>query len=429
MLSCFWHALSLEFHANSREESGLRGIVNQAVLCVIHVEIAVACLQENVAREIEANRAAGEPCDLRACSESADIALQGEEEPASEVNLSTETNDRIDPPLVAGPRCWETVFELLGKGLGKPLLGLSDASLSPGLCLRIRASTRARSCSRRASMRARSLRLEHRRSVDKRADFAADSFGYTENIRGAKRTAERTTARPSPRRNLFRSPTHSRDDSVPNILLQDATSSLRIASSLAILVRSFCSSAPTALWTRALTAPRCAAWRRRHLLNAGIVNARVNINPEVVIACARVNIDEAAPVVDDSVSERKLHHSLLKLDIRVIVKRPGRIAARRELGEKSIAQDAPFSLPHFAFGHDSPVEMLDHGQRIIINVSVKPLHADGAVHAECPQVGFEDERPAVGILAGNNFEAIGSRNDSAQMTRPGRRLSVSARFP
>ena len=59
--------------------------------------------------------------------------------------------------------------------------------------------------------------------------------------------------------------------------------------------------------------------RIAHILNTGIVNARVNINPEVVIACARVNIEEAASVVDDSVGECKLRHSLLKLDIRVVV--------------------------------------------------------------------------------------------------------------
>ena len=64
-----------------------------------------------------------------------------------------------------------------------------------------------------------------------------------------------------------------------------------------------------------------------HFPNARIVNARVNINSEVVIACARVDIEEAAPVVDDPVGERKLRHSLLKLDIRVVVKRSGRITA------------------------------------------------------------------------------------------------------
>ena len=53
-----------------------------------------------------------------------------------------------------GPRCWETVFELLGKGLGKPLLGLSDAQSSwpLGTCVRApRVSRRARSCARRSS--------------------------------------------------------------------------------------------------------------------------------------------------------------------------------------------------------------------------------------------------------------------------------------
>lgn len=59
-------------HADPHKESGLRGIVSQVVLYVVHVEKTVACLQENVARDIDANCAAGEPCDLRACSKSAD---------------------------------------------------------------------------------------------------------------------------------------------------------------------------------------------------------------------------------------------------------------------------------------------------------------------------------------------------------------------
>ena len=126
--------------------------------------------------------------------------------------------------------------------------------------------------------------------------------------------------------------------------------------------------------------------RIAHILNAGVVNARADIDPEVVVARARVDIEEAAPVVNNPVCERKLHHSLLKLDVRIIVKRPGSIAARRELGEKSIAEDAPLPFPHFALGHDSPIKMLDHGQGVIVNVSVKPLHPDGAVHAQRPQV-------------------------------------------
>ena len=87
-------------HADPHKESGLRGIVSQVVLYVVHVEKTVACLQENVARDIDANCAAGEPCDLRACSKSADISLECQEEPASEVNLSAEANDGIYPPLV-----------------------------------------------------------------------------------------------------------------------------------------------------------------------------------------------------------------------------------------------------------------------------------------------------------------------------------------
>jgi hypothetical protein len=45
----------LEFHANTHEKAGLRCIVNQAAPYVVHVKIAVACLQEQIAREIDAN--------------------------------------------------------------------------------------------------------------------------------------------------------------------------------------------------------------------------------------------------------------------------------------------------------------------------------------------------------------------------------------
>jgi hypothetical protein len=55
--------------------------------------------------------------------------------------------------------------------------------------------------------------------------------------------------------------------------------------------------------------------------------------------------------------------------------------------------------------------MLDHIQGAKINVRVKPLHADSAVHAQRPQVRFEDEGPAVGIFAGNDFEAFAWSND------------------
>jgi hypothetical protein len=64
---------SSEFHAGAHEKAGFRGIVSQAALYVVHVEKAVACLQENIARDIDANCAAGEPCDLRAGSKSADV--------------------------------------------------------------------------------------------------------------------------------------------------------------------------------------------------------------------------------------------------------------------------------------------------------------------------------------------------------------------
>ena len=148
-----------------------------------------------------------------------------------------------------------------------------------------------------------------------------------------------------------------------------------------------------------------------HVPNAGIVNARVNINSEVVIACPRVNIDEAASVVDDSVGEGKLHHSLLKFNIRVVVKRPGRIAACRELREKSVAEDAPLPFPYLALGHDSPIKMLDHDQGVIINMGVKPLHTDRAVDTQAPKVGFDNEEPPVGIFAGNHFEAGVSSDD------------------
>ena len=55
--------------------------------------------------------------------------------------------------------------------------------------------------------------------------------------------------------------------------------------------------------------------------------------------------------------------------------------------------------------------MLDHCQGVIINVSVEPLDADSAVHAERPQIRFEDEGPAVGIFAGNDLEALAQRLD------------------
>jgi hypothetical protein len=103
--------------------------------------------------------------------------------------------------------------------------------------------------------------------------------------------------------------------------------------------------------------------------------------------------------------------SLCKCPVFVVVKRPGSIAACRELGEKSIPEDAPLPLSHFAFGYDSPIKMLNHIQGVKINVRVKPLRANGAVYAQRPKVRFEDEGPAVGISAGNNFEANASSNN------------------
>ena len=55
--------------------------------------------------------------------------------------------------------------------------------------------------------------------------------------------------------------------------------------------------------------------------------------------------------------------------------------------------------------------MLDHSQGVIINVSVKPLHADRAVDTQAPKVGFENEGPPIGIFAGNDFEAGVSSDD------------------
>jgi hypothetical protein len=105
-----------EFHADPHEQSGLRGIVGEAILFVVHEEIAVAHFCKDIAREIDSNGAAGEPGDLRAGSESADVALERQEEPPSKVNLSPKANDRIDPPLVTGFRGWQTVLALGAPG-------------------------------------------------------------------------------------------------------------------------------------------------------------------------------------------------------------------------------------------------------------------------------------------------------------------------
>ena len=72
--------------------------------------------------------------------------------------------------------------------------------------------------------------------------------------------------------------------------------------------------------------------------------------------------------------------------------------------------------------------MLDHIQRVKINVSVEPLDADSAVHAERPQIRFEDEGPAVGIFAGNDFEAFAWSNDGVaqRLDRDGVLQSVRA---
>jgi hypothetical protein len=121
-----------EFHAHAHEKAGLGGIVSEAAPYVIHVEIAVACLQENIARDIDANCAAGEPRDLRACSKSADIALESQEEPASEVNLTAEANDGIYPPLVTGFRCREGLFDLFRERLGELFLSVGHAVLDVG---------------------------------------------------------------------------------------------------------------------------------------------------------------------------------------------------------------------------------------------------------------------------------------------------------
>ena len=256
--------------------------------------------------------AAGEPCDLRARSKSADIALQRQEEPASEVNLSTETDDGIHPTLVAGLRCWETVFKFLGKGLGKPLLGLSDASSGLGNFVRLR-YVKAGSILRQAF-------VEHR--VKKRAVLAAHTLGYTPDVLGANYLSERATGGKLSTQSGLQIRLEVPGKSVARVVFEDG-----------FLISQF---RPQFLHFRVYRildaspdgdkdAPRGVI---THLLNARLVNARVNIDAEIIIARARVNIDEAASIVDDSVGEGKLHHSLLKFDIRVVVKRPGRIAAR-----------------------------------------------------------------------------------------------------
>ena len=61
-------------------------------------------------------------------------------------------------------------------------------------------------------------------------------------------------------------------------------------------------------------------------------------------------------------------------------------------------------------------------------MSVEPLDADSAVHAERPQIRFEDEGPAVGIFAGNDFEAFAWSNDGVaqRLDRDGVLQSVRA---
>src|SRR4029453_14464075 len=211
------------------------------------------------------------------------------------------------------------------------------------------------------------------------------SSGDSENIRVTKRVSKRIAARELSTQPRLQIGLEVPGKSVARVVFEDGFLVTEFNSQFL----HFCiNRALNARADGAKDAPRGVI---THLLNARLVNARVNINPEVVITCGRVNIDEGAPIVDDSVSECELHHSLLKFDIRVVVKRPGRIAGGRQLCEKSVAENSPLPLSHFRFGHDSPVKMLDHGQRVVIDVSVKALHANSAVHAQAPQVGFKDE--------------------------------------
>ncbi len=75
-------------------------------------------------------------------------------------------------------------FELLGKGLGKPLLGLSDASLGLGNLVRLR-------CVKAGPILRQAL-VEYR--VKKRAVLATHSLGYAQNILGTNCLSERMTA-------------------------------------------------------------------------------------------------------------------------------------------------------------------------------------------------------------------------------------------
>ena len=84
-----------EFHADAREKTGLCGFVEKPSAFVVHVDIAVACLDEQVACDVNAHGVAGLPSDLRTCFKSAHVSFQGKEKPAREVDLSAQTDDGI----------------------------------------------------------------------------------------------------------------------------------------------------------------------------------------------------------------------------------------------------------------------------------------------------------------------------------------------
>ena len=88
-----------EFHSESHERTGFCCFVSECSAGVIHVVISIASLHEDIAREIDAEGAGGQPGNLRTRSESADITLQSKEEPAGKVDLASQADDRIHPPL------------------------------------------------------------------------------------------------------------------------------------------------------------------------------------------------------------------------------------------------------------------------------------------------------------------------------------------
>ena len=77
-------------------------LVEEVVLVVIDIHVAVAEFGEDVAGNVETDCGLRIPGDLRAGTESADVALRSQKQPVRDVDLPAESDDRIDPPLIAG---------------------------------------------------------------------------------------------------------------------------------------------------------------------------------------------------------------------------------------------------------------------------------------------------------------------------------------